>query len=317
MNYIDKNKRKLVIVAGPTAVGKTHFAINLALALNGEIINCDSMQIYKHMNIGSAKPTKEEQSLVPHYLVDEISPLEPFSVAKYQKLAKGYIETIFSKGKLPIVSGGTGLYINSILYDMDFSAPPENNDFRDKMFKFASEKGNNALHNMLKASDPEAAERIHYNNVKKIVRALEAVNLGRNIKDFSSSPIKTKDYAPILLTLTRNREELYDRINKRVDLIIENGLIGEVKDLLSMGLNEEYISMKGIGYKEIIGYLQGKYDLNEAIHLIKRNTRHLAKRQITWFKRYDDMTWFNISDYKREESCISEIITWLKEKINE
>jgi tRNA dimethylallyltransferase len=306
-------KKQIIIIAGPTAVGKTKYAIEIAKAFDGEIVSCDSMQLYKFMDIGSAKPTALEQAEVKHYLVDEIDPREPFSVAEYNKRAKAAIADIFSKNKTPIISGGTGLYVNSLIYDMDFSAPPVGNDYREKLEKLAAENGNEYLHNMLKTIDPVAAERIHVNNLKKVIRAIEvAENAGEGIKPFEESFVQTKDYGYTLIGLSRDREELYDRVNLRVDMLLNMGLIDEIKGLLAMGLSDNNISMKGIGYKEIIGYMKGEYDLEQAVYLVKRNTRHYAKRQMTWFKRYKDIKWFNISNFPSDEEAIKEIITWLK-----
>ena len=303
--------RRIVCICGPTAVGKTKYAIEAAKHIDGEIVSCDSMQLYKYMDIGSAKPTPEEQAQVPHYLVDQIDPREKFSVATYQKLAKAAIEEIFSKGKTPVIAGGTGLYLNSLLYDMDFSAPPSDDAYREALFREAEEKGVMAVYDRLKAADPDAADRIHPNNLKKVIRALEAAEAGDKVKDFASEPVPTRDYDSILIGLSRERQELYDRINLRVDLLMEMGLLEEVKSLMEMGLGESDISMKGIGYKEIIGYLKGEYPLEEAVRLIKRNTRHLAKRQMTWFKRYDDMMWLDISGYPSDEEAIEVMNSWL------
>lgn len=306
--------REIIIVAGPTAVGKTKYAIEIAKKFNGEIVSSDSMQLYKFMDIGSAKPTEEEQAQVKHYLVDEIDPREKFSVAEYQKLAKAAIEEIFSKGKIPIISGGTGLYVNSLIYDMDFSAPPAGNEYREKLKKLAEQHGNEYVHKLLEEKDKESALRIHPNNLKKVIRALEVVDTSKEgIKSFEKSFIKTKDYSYKLIGLSRDREELYDRVNLRVDLLMDMGLKDEIKNLLDMGLTADNISMKGIGYKEIIGYFDGEYDLEQAIYLVKRNTRHYAKRQLTWFRRYEDIKWFNISEYSSDDEAIKEIITWLKE----
>lgn len=310
-------EKKIIAICGPTAVGKTKFAIDVALKMNGEIVSCDSMQLYKFMDIGSAKPTVEEMSKVRHFLVDEIDPREPFSVVKYQALAKKAINEIFDKDKIPVIAGGTGLYLNSLLYDMDFSAPPKNDDYRRSLFEEAKELGAMSVHNKLKQVDPDAAERIHPNNVKKVIRALEAAESGDKVKDFAKDPVKTKDYECILIGLARDREELYDRINKRVDGLMEQGLVDEVKGLMEIGLTYEDISMKGIGYKEIINYLNGEYPVEEAVRLIKRNTRHLAKRQMTWFKRYENIKWFNISDYDSEADCLGDIILWLKKLIKQ
>lgn len=305
-------KREIIVICGPTAVGKTKYAIETALAFNGEIVSCDSMQLYKYMDIGSAKPTPEEQAQVKHYLVDEIDPSESFSAAKYQTMAKDAIEKIFAKGKIPIIAGGTGLYLNALLYDMDFSAPPGDTAFRDELYKLAEEQGAEALHNKLKTLDSAAAERIHPNNIKKVVRAIEAAKEGNKVKDFAADLRPTKDYTPRLVGLTRDRAELYARINLRVDLLLAQGLVEEVRGLLQRGLTESDISMKGIGYKEIIGYLEGRYILSEAADLVKKNTRHYAKRQLTWFKRYTDMQWFNISEYESDKLCLEDIFKWLK-----
>lgn len=307
-------KREIIVVAGPTAVGKTKFAIEAALAVNGEVVSCDSMQLYKYMDIGSAKPTAEEQARVKHYLVDQIDPAEAFSVAEYQTLAKSAIEEIFAKGKTPVIAGGTGLYLNSLLYEMNFSNAPQDSVLRQTLEKEADLFGPEYIHNKLKDADPVAAERIHPNNVKKVIRALEGAISGNPIGDFSNLKEKCKDYHAILIGLTRNREELYDRINQRVDILVKEGLFEEVEDLLERGLTEDDISMKGIGYKEIIGYFDGRYNREEAIDLIKKNTRHLAKRQLTWFRRYDDMRWLNISEFGSDEEAIEEMITWLKNR---
>lgn len=304
--------RKIIVVAGPTAVGKTKYAIETAKAFNGEIVSCDSMQLYKYMNIGSAKPTPEEQAEVKHWLVDEIDPKEPFSVARYAQMAKAAIEDIFSRGKTPVIEGGTGLYLNSLLYEMDFSGASVDTELRDTLLNEAELFGPEYIYNKLKEADPKAAERIHPNNVKKVIRALEGAISGKNIVDFKNCQEKCKDYDTILIGLTRNRPELYDRINQRVDIMIEEGLFHEVEELLEMGLDESDISMKGIGYKEIIGYFDGLYGQKEAIELIKKNSRHLAKRQLTWFRRYEDTKWFNLSEYESDEAAVGEIIGWVQ-----
>lgn len=304
--------RKIIAVAGPTAVGKTKYAIETAKTFNGEIVSCDSMQLYKYMNIGSAKPTAEEQAEVKHWLVDEIDPKEPFSVARYSEMAKAAIEDIFSRGKTPVIEGGTGLYLNSILYEMDFSGASVDMELRSTLENEAELFGPEYIYNKLKDTDPEAAERIHPNNVKKVIRALEGAISGNSIADFKNCNEKCKNYDAILIGLTRNRPELYDRINRRVDIMVEQGLFDEVEQLLEMGLGEDDISMKGIGYKEIIGFFDGLYSQEEAIDLIKKNSRHLAKRQLTWFRRYDDMKWFNLSEYTKDEDAVGEIIKWVQ-----
>ena len=306
--------RKIYAVCGPTAVGKTKFAIEIARFLGGEIVSCDSMHLYKYMDIGSAKPTADERAMVRHYLVDEIDPREPFSAAKYQKLARAAIDEIFNKEKVPVITGGTGLYLNAILYDMDFSAPPKNPDYRSRLYDEAEKQGPQAVYERLQKADPQAAERIHPNNVKKVVRALEAAESGTKVGDFSHDLKPVKDYEAVLIGLTRERSLLYQRINERVDQLIEAGLLSEVKHLLEMGLTESDISMKGIGYKEIIGYYHGEYSLDEAVRLVKKNTRRYAKRQLTWFRRYETMKWFCISDYDSDEQCLEDIFLWLKKR---
>ena len=309
-------KKQIIIIAGPTAVGKTEYAIETAKAINGEIVSADSMQLYKYMDIGSAKPTAEELSQVKHYLVDEIDPREKFSVAQYQKLAKAAIREIFDKGRVPVISGGTGLYINSLMYEMDFAAPPSDEAFRKELEDTALKKGRDYLHSKLAELDPDAAARIHPNNVKKVIRAIEAAQNGNKIKDFNNAQIPAADYDVLLAGLTRDRAELYERINRRVDILIERGLVSEVSSLMQMGLGYDDISMKGIGYKEIIGSLEGKYTIEEAIELIKKNTRHYAKRQLTWLRRYDNIKWFNLSSYEDKTMAMGDILKWLRINAN-
>ena len=306
--------RQIAVIAGPTAVGKTKFAIEAARALDGEIISCDSMQLYRYMDIGSAKPTPEEMAQAVHHLVDVIDPSQPFSAAMYQKMAKEAIEEVFSRGKLPIISGGTGLYLNTLIYDMDFSGADRDDRLRLELEEEARANGPEALHRRLEELDQDAAERIHPNNVKRVRRALEGALTGHNIRDFRECISKCKDYDINLIILSRNREELYDRINKRVDILVQEGLFEEVDCLMSKGLTEDDISMKGIGYKEIIGYFHGNYDKDEAIDLIKKNTRHFAKRQITWFKRYKEAKWLNISSYTNDEQAAEVMIQWLRNR---
>lgn len=305
-------KDRVVVIAGPTAAGKTAFAIRTAIAMDGEVISCDSMQLYKYMDIGSAKPTKKEMSMVPHHLVDIIDPREEFSAARYQKLAKDAISDVISKGKLPVVCGGTGLYLESLLYDMDFASEPGDPEIREKYYRLAEEEGPDVLYEKLKAAAPESAARIHKNNIRRVVRALEAAENGDPIGDISKDMEKSTEFDFDLIGITRDREELYDRINRRVDMLMDMGLLNEVKSLVDIGLDFDDISMKGIGYKEIIGHLNGEYDLDEAVRLIKRNTRHFAKRQLTWFRRYDDMRWFNVSEYDSEDQCFEDMLEWLR-----
>ena len=309
-------KNTVIAVAGPTAVGKTKFAIEVARRFDGEVVSCDSMQLYKFMNIGSAKPDAEELAQVKHHLVDIIDPRVPFSVAEYQQLAKAAIADVMSRGKVPVISGGTGIYLNSLIYDMDFSSNPGDLTYRKELEKIAEEEGTEAVHRMLQNEDPDAAALIHPNNTKRIIRALERLHDGEgNVRPFSGILKETDDYEMILVGLTRERQELYDRINARVDILINNGLVDEVKELMAMGLTSDDISMKGIGYKEIIAFLNNEYDLATAVDTVKKNTRHYAKKQLTWYRRYDKINWLNISEFNSDEEAIEELISWLEKRI--
>lgn len=308
--------RKIIVIAGPTAVGKTSFAIRVSELFDGEIVSCDSMQLYRFMDIGSAKPTPDEQQRARHHLIDMIDPRDEFSVAQYQKLAKDAINDILSRGKLPVISGGTGLYLNSLLYDMDFSPLSGDRKYRQKLEEEAEAKGSAHLHEMLKIQDPDAAEQIHPNNTKKIIRALERLKDGEGrIRRFTDVTNETKDYEPLLIGLTRDRALLYDRINRRVDQLVHQGLVDEVRWLMDMGLTKDDISMNGIGYKEIMEYLEGSIPFEEAVDNVKKNTRHYAKKQLTWFRRYDKMRWYDISDDADEARALQDIERWLAKKI--
>lgn len=295
--------KKVLIIAGPTAVGKTELSLNLAKELNGEIISADSVQLYKGMDIGSATPSEEELSVVKHHLINEVDPKKDYNVAIFSKTARKLIKEIHAKGKLPIVVGGTGLYVNSLMYEMDFSEQIKDDNLRKKLRDEADENGVKFIHDKLNELDPKAAKKIHPNNVKRVIRALE-VNIltGENMSDFKKDPIKTKDFDPILICLRRNRRLLYVRINKRVDLMLEDGLIEEVKKLREDGLTMEHTSMKAIGYKEVMGYLDGKYDYDLMKTILKKNTRNFAKRQLTWFRRYEDAIWIDLNKNSFEKT---------------
>ena len=310
-------KKRLLIIAGPTAVGKTDTGIILADKLNGEIISADSMQIYKNMDIGTAKPNLEERMGVIHHLIDIINPDENFSVAEFQRLAGGIIDDLISNKKLPIIVGGTGLYINSLIYDMDFTQFASNRKLRETLQEEAEKMGNEYIHDKLKKIDPNLAGRIHPNNVRRVIRAIEVYHgTGDKMGDFSRDIVLNDEYEFFLAGLTKERSELYDRINKRVDIMIEQGLIKEVRDLVNLGYSKDLISFKGLGYKEIIEYLEGRYDLNEAIRILKRNTRRYAKRQLTWFRRYESINWYNVSDYPTGENLAEHIIEDFKGYFN-
>jgi tRNA dimethylallyltransferase len=307
--------RSILVIAGPTAVGKTSISIEIAKRIKGQIVSCDSMQLYKHMDIGSAKPTKAQLMEVPHHLVDVIDPKVSFSVVEYKNMAKDAIEGIFNMGQTPVIVGGTGLYLNALLYDMDFGADPGDPEYRNQLFSYAQEHGNDALHARLVKMDPKAADRLHPNNVKRVVRALEAVRFGgKGLTDFASLQQKTSDYEAVLIGLSRDRNQLYQRIEERVDQLMSNGLLEEVRSLRNMGFTSRDIAMKGIGYKELLDHLAGDYDLSTAIDLIKKNTRHYAKRQMTWFNRYKDMVWFDLTFDQYEEDSVEKIMTWLNKK---
>lgn len=305
-------KIPLIILTGPTAVGKTALSIELAKDLNAEIISADSMQIYEYMDVGSAKVTKEEMNGVIHHMIDEVKPDFPFSVSEFQHRSGKYIKEIANKGKNVLVTGGTGLYLNSLIYNMDFAKSNANSEIREKLEKELQEKGIDYMHEKLKSLDSEAASRIHKNNSKRVIRALEVCLDGKKMQDFSTDLRYNEDYLPIIIVLNRDREILYDRINKRVDIMMENGLVEEVKNLLNMGYDKNLISMQGIGYKEIVKYLEGEYTLEEAIEIIKRDSRRYAKRQITWFKRYKDSKWFDLGKYNNIEILKEDILNFIE-----
>ena len=305
-------KIPLIILTGPTAVGKTDLSIKLSKSLNAEIISADSMQIYKYMDIGSAKVTKEEMDGVIHYMIDEVTPDVPFSVSEFQMRSEKYIEEINKKGKNVLITGGTGLYLNSLIYNMDFAKSNANNEIREKLEQELAENGIDYMHEKLRGLDKEAANRIHKNNTKRVIRAIEVCMSGQKMNDFSKDLRYNEKYKPIIIVLNRDREVLYQRINKRVDIMLENGLLDEVKELLKMGYTKDMISMQGIGYKEMIKYLDGEYTYDEAIEIIKRDSRRYAKRQLTWFKRYQDAKWFDLDKYQDIEILKEDIINHIE-----
>lgn len=304
-----EKKKKLLIIGGPTAVGKSDIAVKLAKKLNGEIISADSMQIYKYMDIGSAKITNEEMENIPHYLIDFLNPKEEFSVSEFKELCLKHINDIYSRGKLPIIVGGTGLYVNSIICNLTFTESQKDDDYRKHLFELANEKGNEHIHSLLKEVDPKAAEDIHFNNTKRVIRALEVYHLTG--KPFSSynlgNEIYTCPYDLHYYVLNMDRAKLYKRINLRVDLMIKNGLIEEVKKLQSMGLTSDIQSMKGIGYKEVLDYLDDKVSLESTIDSIKQGSRNYAKRQITWFKKDPRAEFIDKDKYTNDLEIIDKI----------
>lgn len=304
-------KQNLIIISGPTAAGKTALSIKLAKEINGSIISADSMQVYKYMDIGSAKITKEEMSGIKHYLIDILDPKEEFNIFLFKKLAKEAMEEIYSEGKIPIVAGGTGFYIQSLIYDIDFSEDEDNSEIRDKYEQILKEKGKEYLYELLKKVDIKSTESIHMNNTKRVIRALEYYEINKSPISIHNEVESAKEspYNFEYFVLTKNREALYRDIDRRVDIMMNNGLIDEVIRLKEMGLNREYISMQGIGYKEVLDYLDGKTSLEDAIYIIKRDTRHFAKRQLTWFRREKKVTFIDKDMYKDEES----ILEYMKE----
>lgn len=308
-------KIPLIILTGPTAVGKTDLSIKIAKDLNAEIISADSMQIYEYMDVGSAKVTKEEMDGVHHYMIDEVKPDFKFSVSEFQLRADKYIDEIVEKNKLPLVTGGTGLYLNSLIYNMDFAKSDANNEIRESLRLELEEHGIDYMHEKLRSLDEESANRIHKNNTKRVIRALEVCLSGEKMNDFSKDLKFNDKYEPIIIVLNRERDHLYERINKRVDIMLEKGLIDEVKNLLNMGYSKDLISMQGIGYKEIIKYLDGEYTYDEAIEVIKRDSRRYAKRQITWFKRYESAKWFNLDKYNDFNILEKDLLTYIENKI--
>lgn len=314
-------KKPLIILTGPTAVGKTELSVKLAKALQGEIISADSIQVYKYMDIGSAKVTKEEMEGVKHYLIDELMPDEEFNIFYFKEKAKEYVNEIYKNNHIPIVAGGTGFYIQSLLYDIEFKNEESDDQIRNELYQLYEKQGATYIHNMLKKIDPESAAAIHENNVKRVIRAIEYYRLnGEKISTHNerekqkNSPYNFKYYC-----LNMDRKLLYERINKRVDIMVKNGLVEEVKSLLNMGYSKNLVSMQGIGYKEIVLYLEGNITLEEAVEMIKQETRRFAKRQLTWFRREKEVTFINYEDFdfdkeKVLEFMINDINQMLKEE---
>ena len=310
-------KRPLIILTGPTAVGKTAASIGLAKAVDGEIISADSMQVYRGMDIGSAKISREEMNGVRHYLVDVLEPEEEFNVVKFQHLAKQAAEEIYSRNKIPVVVGGTGFYIQALLYDIDFTENDGDMTLRREMEKTAEEKGTEYLHQLLQQVDPQAARDLHPNNVKRVIRALEFYRqTGQKISEHNRKErAKESPYRYAYFVLTDDRARLYDRIDRRVDAMMEAGLLDEVRSLRDRGVKRTCTSMQGLGYKELYACLEGECSLDEAVRIIKRDTRHFAKRQLTWFKREQDVIWMDKGKFQQDEvRILQEMLRCLKER---
>lgn len=301
-------KKPLIILTGPTAVGKTALSIRLARLVDGEIISADSMQVYKYMDIGSAKIRPEEMDGIPHHLIDVFDPAEEFHVVRFQECAKRAMEDIYSRGHIPILVGGTGFYIQAVLYDIDFTENGGDNGYRKKLETLAAEKGAEHLHQMLAKIDPASAEAIHANNIKRVIRALEYYHeTGEPISVHNEKERqKESPYNFAYFVLNDRRERLYQRIDARVDQMLSDGLVDEVRHLKERGYTRDMVSMQGLGYKEILDYLDGKCTLEEAIYILKRDTRHFAKRQITWFKREREVCWIDKEAFGYENDRILE-----------
>lgn len=308
--------KPLIVIGGPTASGKTKIGIELAKSLDGEIISADSMQVYRHMDIGTAKPTPQEMENIPHHLLNIVNPDEEWNVALFQQKAKKAIEDIYQKKKIPIIVGGTGFYIQSVIYDIEFKETKKDGDYRNSLEQKAKIEGSGILHQQLERIDPISAKNIHPNNVKRIIRALEyyqqtgePISLHNEIEKQKSTP-----YQLVFFALTMERTLLYERINKRVDQMIEKGLIAEVNALLKQGYGPQLVSMQGLGYKEIIEYLLGNCSLEEAIYILKRDTRHFAKRQLTWFRREKEVNWIHVD---QEQFNYTQIMTKMRNHVEE
>ncbi len=302
-------KPKLIILTGPTAVGKTELSIRLAKELDGEIISADSMQVYKGMDIGTAKITKDEMQGVPHHLLDCFMPDEEFNVAVFQELAKKAVRDIAARGKIPILTGGTAFYIQALLYGIEFNEEEHDDSYRNALYEIGvTEEGKQKLHEMLSECDPEYADTVHYNNMKRVVRALEYQHFtGRKFSEYNEQQRQREaEYNFCYFVLNDDRAHLYERINKRVDIMMENGLLEEVTALREKGYSNTLVSMQGVGYKEVLAYLDGEITFEESVELIKKNTRHFAKRQLTWFRKEEEVIWVNKQDFDYDESKILE-----------
>ena len=307
----------MIILTGPTAVGKSALSVELAKKINGAVISADSMQVYRHMDIGSAKIMPEEMQGITHYMIDELEPDEEFHVVRFTTMAKEYLKEIYAAGKIPIIAGGTGFYIQALLYDIDFTEQQCDEAYRRQLEEQAKEHGAGYLHEMLRKVDPASAEAIHANNVKRVIRALEFYHLsGQKISEHNETERqKQSPYNFAYFVLNDERAKLYERIDKRVDAMIAAGLVNEVQKLKDMGCSREMVSMQGLGYKEILAYLDGEYTLEEAVYIIKRETRHFAKRQLTWFKRERDVIWIDKQTFGYDDAAIlTDMISILQEK---
>ena len=308
------DKKKLIVIAGPTASGKTAVSIELAKRIGGEIISADSMQIYQYMDIGSAKVSREEMQGIVHYLIDQLNPAEAFHVARFQSMAQNALDQIYAKNKIPIIAGGTGFYIQSLVRDIEFSVTDQELAIRKKVEEYYEKEGRDALHGWFALLDEEGAKAIHPNNIKRVMRGIEYYLLtGQKISEHNQEQReKETPYDLTFVVLTMERELLYHRIDKRVDQMIEKGLVEEVRFLKEKGFSREMTSMQGLGYKEILDYLDGEITLDEAVYRIKRDTRHFAKRQLTWFRREKDTQWIHVDYFQFDPAKICNEILRVK-----
>ena len=304
------NKRPLIILTGPTAVGKTALSIKLAKAVNGQMISADSMQVYRKMDIGTAKITREEMQGIPHYLIDVLDPAEDFNVVMFQKMAKEALEKIYAEGAIPIIVGGTGFYIQALLYDINFEENDGDTAIRVKYQALADENGPEYVHQLLRDIDPVSADEIHANNVKRVIRALEFYEqTGHRMSEHNMEQKQRESaYNSCYFVLNDDRKLLYDRIERRIDIMLEQGLVNEVRSLKEQGYTRIRLTMQRVRYKEILAYLENEISLDEAIYILKRDTRHFAKRQLTWFKRERDVIWLSRTEYQNDEAILDEMI---------
>lgn len=309
-------KKPVIVLTGPTAVGKTEASILLAKAVGGEIISADSMQVYRHMDIGTAKILPEQRQGVPHYLVDEFEPDEEFNVMIFQRKVKAYMEDIYARHKIPVLVGGTGFYIQAVLYDIAFTEDQGDGRFRRQMQQLAREQGETVLHERLCQVDPESAQAIHPNNVKRVIRALEYYHFtGEKFSVHNAAQRqRSSPYEFLYIVLYMDREKLYERIDRRVDQMMEAGLLEEVRGLLAKGYDRSLVSMQGLGYKEVAAALAGECTLAEAVYRIKRDTRHFAKRQMTWFRREREVTMLDKASFAGTEELVKEIVSLANDK---
>ena len=312
-----KLKDNLCIIVGPTSIGKSDLGVNLAIKHNGEVISADSMLIYKHMDLGTAKVRKDEMKGIPHHMIDIISPVEGFTVSDIKYMAKSHIGEINEKGKLPIVVGGTGLYVNSLVYNLDFAEIPPNEDLRSEYESLIEQFGNEYLHERLMKIDPISGEKISLKDKKRTMRALEIYDsTGKTMSEHNKNfRVMNEDYNLVYIALNMDRSQLYERINHRVDVMFESGLVEEVKSILEMGYSPDLVALKAIGYKEIIMYLENQITLEEAIELIKKGSRNYAKRQLTWFRRDKRIKWINIDEYDNNIDVCNHISNYIVENL--